>query len=51
MINTARNPNNYFTSNNRQEIIAQESNLLGDLCEKCEKQLAAIFGPLTTDKA
>ena len=51
IINTARDRNNYFTGNNRETILVQESNLLGDLCEKCEKQLAVIFGPLTTEKA
>jgi hypothetical protein len=50
IINTAMNPSNSFTGNNRDMVVTQESNLLGDLCEKCERQLEELFGPLTIDK-
>jgi hypothetical protein len=50
IINTVRDLNICFTANNREIALVQESNLLGDLCEKCEKHLAEIFGPLTIDK-
>src|SRR5258708_4467058 len=50
IINTTRDRNNFFTCNNRETILVQESDLLDDFCEKCEGQLAELFGPLTTDK-
>ena len=49
-INAALNHSVPFAPITRQTVFAEESNLLGDLCDKCEKQLAEIFGPLTTDK-
>jgi len=38
-----------FTPNDRNEAEAHKSNLLAELCTKCEEQLAELFGPLTTD--
>ena len=49
-INATLNHNIPFTPSTRQTVFAKKSNLLGELCEKCEKQLAEIFVPLTTDK-
>lgn len=34
ILNTARNPMNAFTGNNRSNILVQESNFLADLCER-----------------
>ncbi len=50
IINATLDRNSQFTGNNRDFIRTTESDLLGSLCETCEKQLAALFGPLTTDK-
>ena len=48
--NIIMNPNNPFTHNDRNTAEAEKSNLLGQLCTKCEEQLAELFGPLTTDQ-
>jgi Putative DNA-binding domain len=50
MLNAALDHTIPFTPNDRNVIRAKASNLLGELCEECEKQLAEIFGPLLTDK-
>ncbi|MBV9688903.1 MAG: ATP-binding protein [Ktedonobacteraceae bacterium] len=51
ILNTLRNGNIQFTANNRENALAQESNLLGSLCEKCERQLEEMFGALTIEKS
>jgi hypothetical protein len=50
ILNTAMNPANHFTGNNRSNIQIEESNLLASLCVKCEKLLAELFDPLTKDE-
>ncbi len=48
--NIVMDPNSPFTHNDRNTAEAQKSNLLAELCAKCEEQLAELFGPLTADK-
>ena len=43
-------PNAPFTPNDRLTAEAKKSNLLGELCAKCEEELTELFGPLTADK-
>ncbi len=49
-INILHNRNIQFNSYNHTTALVEESNLLGNLCEKCEKQLAEIFDSLTINK-
>jgi len=50
-LNIIMNPNSPFTSrDNRTTAEVQKRNLLGELCAKCEEQLAEVFGPLAMDK-
>ncbi len=46
IINTVRDRNNHFTEKSRHIIFSQESNLLADFCEKCEKELSRLFDSL-----
>jgi hypothetical protein len=48
--NIVMDPNTPFTGNDRSTAEAKKSNLLAELCEKCEEQLSGLFGPLAADK-
>ncbi len=48
--NVVMNPKSPFTHNDRNTAEAAKANLLGQLCAKCEEQLAELFGSLTSDQ-